>query len=494
MKRVCIVVALALLTAGSAYADFQAGLQAYNNKDFATAVSTWEKEASTGDLNSQYNLGVLYETGVDGYPKDLSIAYSWYRLAASQDVGAAEKALERIIPIMTAGQIEDGNNRAIEFFGKWYRKNIGRNEQEYQAAKVALEKDRKAKIVNERLAAAARAERQRDLIKQRDADAKLANNLQRESRQAAIKAAQEKAEEAKRQAFIIQRRKEEEARLTSLRTEKEKQDKVAVARIRLAELKAKQQGAQPQIQAAQPEAQVAQPIIASTPEVAPTPKVASTSPTPIVAVKPASVAVTTAPAPTAVQTADVPAAQTSAVKAPVTKTPVKKAATPIAVAPKQEPIAPAAEEAAAPKPIASQPVVKPPQPTVKVEKPEPAAVATRKPFKATSAPSTANVAQKPTTVKKILMPEITNGLDVMVLKEIVEAANAVPLDTAVAKQEIDKARSDIQALQWSLISAARGKGSAKRMNDILKSKMTVVQIAEANRRAALWIDKRQKRQ
>ncbi|MBL4907548.1 MAG: hypothetical protein JKX94_08860, partial [Sneathiella sp.] len=246
MKRVGFVVALALLSAGSALADFQAGLTAYNNKDFATAVTTWKADAVKGDLNAQYNLGILFEQGVDGYPKDLAAAYGWYRLAASQNIDAAEKALIRIKPLMTAGQIEAGNTQAIEIFGKWFRQNIGRDEVKYQAAKVALEKDRKAKIEVERKAAAARAERQRSLIAQRDADAKLADQLQRESRKAAIKAAQEKAEEAKRRAFVEKRRKEEAARQIALKEEKEQQEKIISARSRLAELQAKQREGQPQ--------------------------------------------------------------------------------------------------------------------------------------------------------------------------------------------------------------------------------------------------------
>ena len=46
---------------------------------------------------------------------------------------------------------------------------------------------------------------------------------------------------------------------------------------------------------------------------------------------------------------------------------------------------------------------------------------------------------------------MTNGLDVAVVKEIVEKANSVALDTGVAKREISKGRTNIDALKWSLI-------------------------------------------
>ncbi len=493
MKRVGFVVAVALLSAGIARADFQAGLQAFNDKDFAKAVATWTEDAAKGDLNSQYNLGLLFEKGVEGYPKDLPKAYGWYRLAASQDAEAAKKAIDRIKPLMTAGQIENGNNFAIERFGKWFRQNIGRDEQDYQAAKIQQQKARKAKIEIERKAAAARAQRQRNLIAERDADAKLADQLQKESRKAAITAAQEKAEEAKRHAFIEKRRKEEEARMAALREEKNRQEKLASARSRLAELQAKQQGGQ------------SQPVTAPAVKAEPVPIVQSA---PVVVKKPAPVVTSTPVAKPAVNAPQAPASVSVAAK-PVQKEQIKEAPKKIAVAPEPAKVQP--EKVAVSKSTESVPKkteaikevpsavkkVEPKKEAVVESKPvvaETKATATKKPFKAIAAPSEAQIAAKPATKQKITLPVMTNGLDVAVMKEIVEKANSVPVDSAAAKQEIEAARVDIEALQWSLISAARGKGSAKRMTAILEEKMSAVQIAEANRRAAEWISKRQKRQ
>ncbi|MBL4740873.1 MAG: hypothetical protein JKY12_07750 [Sneathiella sp.] len=465
MKRVSFAVGLTLLGLSTAQADFQAGLSAYNNKDFPKAVSLWQTEATMGDHNAQYNLGLLFETGVEGFPKNLAKAYGWYRLAASQNVPEAQKAVERVKGLMTVGQIETGNSYALEVFGKWHRKNIGRDETEYQAAKTNLEKQRKAKIEVERQAAAARADRQRNLISQRDADAKLAIALERESKQAALKAAQEKAEEAKRLAFIEKRRKEEDARLAVLREEQQKQQKINVARSRLEELKAKQKN---NVAVAVPavKASPAAPVVAAPLKEGSKPVIAQSTPKLVVQT---NNTVAASPSPKAKVNSEVSASST-----------------------KSEPNAAVAlvSKATLVKKVETTAVVKP-----VVKETTPVSIAATKPYKAQVAPSNATiVAARPVDASKMKLPVMTNGLDVAVVKEIVEKANSVPLNTGIAKQEISKGRTNIAALKWSLISAARGKGSAKRMNALLEKSMTNAQIAEANRLAAKWINKRQKRQ
>ncbi len=51
--------------------------------DIKTAAQWFEKAAQRGVVDSQYNLGVLYESG-QGLPKNLTEAYVWYSVAAGQ--------------------------------------------------------------------------------------------------------------------------------------------------------------------------------------------------------------------------------------------------------------------------------------------------------------------------------------------------------------------------------------------------------------------------
>ncbi len=81
MKRLILV--LALLWPASLLADFQAGFDAYNRGDYATAYREWLALAEQGDAKAQFNIGALYDFGM-GVPKDYAVAVQWYRLAAAQ--------------------------------------------------------------------------------------------------------------------------------------------------------------------------------------------------------------------------------------------------------------------------------------------------------------------------------------------------------------------------------------------------------------------------
>jgi len=70
------------------HADFQAGMDAYYQGDYATALKEWRPLADQGDAVAQNNLGVMYDQGL-GVPQDAVEAVRWYRLAAEQgDAGA----------------------------------------------------------------------------------------------------------------------------------------------------------------------------------------------------------------------------------------------------------------------------------------------------------------------------------------------------------------------------------------------------------------------
>ena len=67
MKRLILV--LALLWPVNLLADLQAGLDAADRGDYATAYREWLPLAEQGLANAQYNLGVKYGNG-EGVPQD----------------------------------------------------------------------------------------------------------------------------------------------------------------------------------------------------------------------------------------------------------------------------------------------------------------------------------------------------------------------------------------------------------------------------------------
>jgi len=74
---------LCLLTATAARADVKAGVDAWNQGDYARAVNEWRPLAIGGNADAQFNLGQAYKLG-RGVPVDLPVALEWFRKASEQ--------------------------------------------------------------------------------------------------------------------------------------------------------------------------------------------------------------------------------------------------------------------------------------------------------------------------------------------------------------------------------------------------------------------------
>ena len=82
--------------------DFQKGMDAYEKKDYATALREWKPLAEQGDAPAQYNLGMMYHKG-QGVPQDYKTAVKWYRLAAEQGNASAQGNLGAMYAFGTGG-------------------------------------------------------------------------------------------------------------------------------------------------------------------------------------------------------------------------------------------------------------------------------------------------------------------------------------------------------------------------------------------------------
>jgi hypothetical protein len=76
----------------AAQADYEAGLVASRQGDYATASRKWTPLAEQGDAASQYELGTLYAKG-RGVPKDNAKAAAWFAKAAVQGHDKGQKSL-----------------------------------------------------------------------------------------------------------------------------------------------------------------------------------------------------------------------------------------------------------------------------------------------------------------------------------------------------------------------------------------------------------------
>jgi uncharacterized protein len=88
---ICLVLAIVCLVV-PAWADFQAGMDANNREDYATALREWRPLAEQGDALAQYNLGILYRKG-RGVQQDDVQARKWYEKAAAQGQAKAQFSL-----------------------------------------------------------------------------------------------------------------------------------------------------------------------------------------------------------------------------------------------------------------------------------------------------------------------------------------------------------------------------------------------------------------
>ncbi len=78
------VALLIIVTASQAWADFQAGLEAYQRGDYAAALKEWVPLAEQGAAEAQFMVGVMYKKG-QGVPQNHREAVRWLRLAAEQE-------------------------------------------------------------------------------------------------------------------------------------------------------------------------------------------------------------------------------------------------------------------------------------------------------------------------------------------------------------------------------------------------------------------------
>ncbi len=79
-----------------------------------TAAQWFEKAAQRGVVDSQYNLGVLYESG-QGLPKNLTEALVWYSIAAGQGDQFAKKHIVVLKEQIAEGDIQRAEQRVKAF-------------------------------------------------------------------------------------------------------------------------------------------------------------------------------------------------------------------------------------------------------------------------------------------------------------------------------------------------------------------------------------------
>lgn len=113
---------LFLCTAKIAWADFEAGGEAYKKGDYETAVKEFLPLAENGDHRAMYALGSMYAAG-HGVPQDLDKAHKWFLEAAKYGRPDAEYKLG-LMYAQGLGVPHD-YRKAIRWFGRSAKKGYG---------------------------------------------------------------------------------------------------------------------------------------------------------------------------------------------------------------------------------------------------------------------------------------------------------------------------------------------------------------------------------
>lgn len=116
LRRLGPALAVALILGWAAANDVRAdaGREAFERGDYATAYSIWKPLAEEGLAGAQHNLGVLYRYGL-GVEKDFSLAVKWFGRAAAQGDADAQLALGDLYAEYSTSEEDDAAA------ARWYR-------------------------------------------------------------------------------------------------------------------------------------------------------------------------------------------------------------------------------------------------------------------------------------------------------------------------------------------------------------------------------------
>ena len=98
-----------------AWADNEAGLDACEHGDYATAVKEWRALAEQGDVIAQFDLGHMYQLG-EGVQQDFVQARSLYEQAAAKGHSRAQRHLGSLFA--TGRGVPQDYHKALF----WYRR------------------------------------------------------------------------------------------------------------------------------------------------------------------------------------------------------------------------------------------------------------------------------------------------------------------------------------------------------------------------------------
>jgi hypothetical protein len=107
-------------TGRAAPGDFDNGVAAYQDGDYATALREWKPLAQLGHIEAQNNLGAMHFNG-EGVLQDMVTAHMWLNIAGANGNNDARKNRDTIAKQMTLNQLAEAQLRAKRCMNSNYR-------------------------------------------------------------------------------------------------------------------------------------------------------------------------------------------------------------------------------------------------------------------------------------------------------------------------------------------------------------------------------------
>ena len=116
------------------FVQFQKGVEAVKNKEYALAADIFEELAITGDMDAQFNYAILVRNGL-GRAQNYSEALYWTWLSYASGLEKADKVLKKILELVPEeshqqirervslfilNKINSGDRGSLLNFGKYY--------------------------------------------------------------------------------------------------------------------------------------------------------------------------------------------------------------------------------------------------------------------------------------------------------------------------------------------------------------------------------------
>ena len=101
--------------------DFNKGETAFENGDYATALSEWRTLAKQKHAEAQNGLANMYQNGL-GVPQNYVLAYVWHKLASFNNLIESSRARDKLIDKMTREQLAKAEDLFM-IYRKLYKNN-----------------------------------------------------------------------------------------------------------------------------------------------------------------------------------------------------------------------------------------------------------------------------------------------------------------------------------------------------------------------------------